>query len=246
MIKFFKEMIESIKEGIEEGKQELAEERKLENADSEIDINLISELPYNESFGTSLSAPFRVVIFGDWFTVFKSLDNSTDNYYPIHLYSFGEYPKLSEHKKEFINKLKIDFEITDQKSCFEVLSSFFDLLSISKKETPLENLEGTKINIPFDKLSEVKASAVVTCIISHIATASTDVGYIDKKDALIILDKVIAYVKQHHNNWDEYSSSFIEGQSEIGLNNSAGTSVLKKYCGYLTTKKGSPWNNINW
>ncbi len=176
MIKFFKEIVSSIKEGIEEGKQELAEEKKLENANSNIDINLISDLPYNESFGTALSAPFRVVIFGDWFTLFKSIDESTDNYYPIHLYSFGEYPKLSEKKKEFIDKLKIDFGITNEQSCFEVLSSFFDLLSISKEKTPIENVEGIKIDIPFDRLPKIKSSAVVTCIISHIVTASTDVG----------------------------------------------------------------------
>lgn len=69
----------------------------------------------------------------------------------------------------------------------------------------------------------------MVCIISHIATASTDAGYLNKKDALKILDEIIDYVKQCHDSWDKYGSRFMEGQSEVGLNNFIGNSVLNQY-----------------
>ncbi len=246
MIKFFKEIISAFKEGIEEGKQELAEEQKLENDKNNIDQTTIESLPYTERFGNALGAPFRVVIFGDWFTLFKKLEESTEDYYPVHLYTFGSYQRLDDVKKTFTKVLKRDFGIKDTSSCLKVLSSFFDIAWIAKKNTPVENIESTEVNMPYAELSEPNKSAVVSCIMSHITTAATDVGYLDKKDALVILDKTIAYVKQHHNNWDDYGTCFIEGQSQVGLNNAVGKSTLKKYVEYLKSKKGSPWNNLNW
>ncbi|TPN81217.1 DUF1266 domain-containing protein [Aquimarina algicola] len=249
MIKFFKEIIASIKEGVEEAKQELEEEKKLENENANLEetsIEDIQKIPYNEAFGNALGAPFRTVIFGDWFTLFKSKEGAEDNYYPIHLHAFGEYPKLKEHQKDFTKLLKRDFKIVNEHSCFVVLSSFFDILSVSKNNTRLENIEGTQVGIPYSSLSEIKISAVLPCIISYIVTSATDVGYLNKKDALDILDRIIPFVKKYHNSWSEYGTSFIEGQTEVGLNNFVGNSILKKNIGYLNSKNGSPWNTITW
>lgn len=246
MIKFFKEIISSIKEGIEEGKQELAEEKKNENESYTLKKIEIEKLPYTECFGNALGAPFRIVIFGDWFTLFNTIDEANNEYYPSHLYSFGSYKKLKDVKKEFITKLNRDFKITDQDSCLTVLSSFFKIANIKKENTIIENIDASEVTIPYTEMDELHKSAVISCIISYITTAATDVGYLKKAEALSILEKTIEYVKNHHNNWNDYGNYFIEGQSEIGLNNLAGNKVLKKYLNYLKTKKGSPWNNLTW
>lgn len=61
-----------------------------------------------------------------------------------------------------------------------------------------------------------------------------------------ILSIINKYAKKHYTNWETFSKEFLTGESNVGLNNSAGRSVLKKYVGYLKAKKGSPWNNISW
>ena len=67
---FFKELIDAFKEGIEEGKQELAEEKKQENIDNFNNRNTITTVPQEEKLGVALASPFRESVFLDWFSVF--------------------------------------------------------------------------------------------------------------------------------------------------------------------------------
>ncbi|KAA5531743.1 DUF1266 domain-containing protein [Paenimyroides baculatum] len=88
--------------------------------------------------------------------------------------------------------------------------------------------------------------ATISAVLSHIISASTDVSYLEKTEAMKILKKVNQYAQKHYTNWENYSKDFIIGEVNVGLNNSAGRGVLKKYIGYLETKIGSPWNTISW
>ncbi len=244
MINFFKELINSFKEGVAEGKAELAEEKAQKETGINADKNIIDGISHHEKFGTALGAPFRIVIFGDWFTLFNFTDD--DEMYPVHLYKFGEYPKLEEHKGEFIKLLHRDFDISDRTSCIEVLASYFDLAGIDKSETVLNGASSDKIDLHMWNPEKEGVKALICAVLSHIISASTDVGYLGKEEALDILGNVNIYAKKHYINWETFSEEFFAGESNVGLNNIAGKSVLKKYIGYLKAKKGSPWNNISW
>ncbi|KFF02248.1 DUF1266 domain-containing protein [Chryseobacterium luteum] len=244
MINFLKELISSFKEGVAEGKNELAQEKAQKEAGINVDKSIIDGISAREKFGTALGAPFRIVIFGDWFTLFNFTDD--DEMYPVHLYGFGEYPKLEKHKGEFIKVLNRDFGISDRTSCIEVLASYFDLAGIDKNETILNGTHSEKVDLHMWNPEKKGVKALICAVLSHIISASTDVGYLGKEEALDILENVNIYAKRHYTNWENFSEEFFDGESSVGLNNSAGKSVLKKYIGYLKTKKGSPWNNISW
>lgn len=252
MIKFFKELFGSIKEGIAEGvaeaNQEMAQEKEQENKLKETENienkKAIDELSFDERFGTALGAPFRVVIFGDWFTIFGS--NDDDGTQPIHLYKFGNYPKLEKHKAELAKFIKRDFNIVDKKTSLEILASYFDVAGIDKNGTILEGISSEKVDANMWNPNKEGVKATISAVLSHIISASTDVGYVEKSEALEILKKVNQYVQKHYTNWENYSKDFITGEANVGLNNSAGRGILKKYIGYLETKTGSPWNTISW
>lgn len=186
MINFIKELISSFKEGIAEGKKELAQEKAQKETRINTDKEMIDAISESEKFGTALGAPFRIVIFGDWFTLFNSTDE--DELYPVHLYKFGEYPKLEKHKDEFINVLRRDFNITDETSCIEVLTSYFDLAGLDKSETILKAKSSEKIDLQMWHPEKEGVKALIFAVISHIITASTDVGYLEKENALGYLE----------------------------------------------------------
>ncbi|WP_293879253.1 MULTISPECIES: DUF1266 domain-containing protein [unclassified Sphingobacterium] len=245
MLKFFKELLNAAKLGVNEPKEELSlkagEEQK---ADSTlIDSNIILGIPYEEQFGNALGAAFRVIVFGDWFTVSGS--NGDDGSYPLHLYQFGNYPKIDQYKNDFIRLLKSDFAIEDTESCLDSLSSYFNLLGIEKRGTALEEKNG-QIDTDVWNISKVGVDAFAIAIISYITTSATDAGYLSKPVASNILKNLSHYAKKHFGDWFLFADYFLEGENHVGLTSKIRKSYLKRYIGYLREKKGSPWNNIAW
>ncbi|MGE8426835.1 MAG: DUF1266 domain-containing protein [Sphingobacterium sp.] len=245
MFKFLRELLNAAKEGVNEAKDELtlkAEEEKRAGSLAP-DNTILLNIPYEEQFGNALGAAFRVIVFGDWFTVFGSTGD--DGSYPIHLYQFGNYPKIDQYRNDFIKLLKRDFGITDTESCLELLSSYFTLLGIEKTGTALEGKNG-QIDTAVWDLSKAGVNAFVVAVVSHITTSATDVGYLSKPVALNILKSLSLYAKKHFSDWLLFSDYFLEGEDQVGLNSKIGKSYLKRYIGYLKEKKGSPWNNVAW
>jgi hypothetical protein len=249
MFKFLKELMDSVKEGIEEGKAELAEEEAAEEKKAHDEhtalLAQIETIPYDEKFGVALGAHFRCAYFNDWFTVFK--DDPDDNEYPIHLYICGSYDAVEENKKGLAQILKRDFDITDTKSCLYVLAMFFSFAGISASGAPLDVDEGVEqLNRQMWDASRPGVNALIASVLSHIVSAGVDVGYIEKADGLSFLKAIASFAKDHYRSWSEFNENFFIGEATVGLNNKAGKAVLAKKAGYLTTKKGSPWNNIDW
>ena len=248
MFKFIKELISSVKEGIDEAKEEIKEENLAEQKntfiDNEENVKEIEKLSYTEKFGTALCAPFRTVFFGDWFSLFKS--EKEDLTMPLHLYKFGKYPQLEEKSKELSNLLKRDFAIVDRESSLKMLKAFFDLAHIDINETILVTTENAIVDKSMWDMSKTGASTLLSSVSSHIITASTDIGFLDKEEAIELLKRIIDYTKENNSSWENYADNFIIGEKNVGLNNSIGRKVLSKYINYLKEKKGSPWNNIMW
>ncbi|MGE8380608.1 MAG: DUF1266 domain-containing protein [Sphingobacterium sp.] len=245
MFKFFKELLSAAKEGVNEAREELAQEAELDKAKSPQINNkdMLNNIPYGEQFGTALGAAFRVIVFGDWFTVFGSAGD--DGTYPIHLYQFGNYPKQAEYRDELVKLLKRDFAITDIESCLQILAAYFNLLGIKTGGTVLEGREDQIDSRSWD-ISKPGVDALVITVSSHITTAAADIGYLPKSAALDILKNLSSYARSHFKDWHTFSEKFLEGEHYVGLNNKIGKSYLKRYIGYLREKIGSPWNNIDW
>lgn len=248
MFKFFKEMVDSFKEGIAEGKEELkqeaAEKEQKEAANQETAQNEIDAIDFDEKFGTALGAPFRVVIFGDWFTLFGSNDN--DPTIPLHLYTFGTYPNKEKFVEELSKSINRDFDINDKESCKDILASYFKIAGINQDNTLLQDKTSNKVDATMWDITKEGSKALICAVVSHIISASVDVGYLTKNEALPLLQNINMFAKQNYSNWQNYSDAFLTGDKNIGLNNSMGRSVLSKYIKHLNTKKGSPWNNISW
>lgn len=246
MFKFFKELVDSFKEGVAEAKEEMAQEATEEKIIKEKElqeVNDIPNIPYAEKFGTALGAPFRVVIFGDWMTIFNKAEENEK--YPVHLYTFGSYLQRAKYEKDLQQCIERDFDIIDNSSAIHTLSAFFTHAGLSKQDTILENTYH-RLGLDMWNLDLPGVPAVMASVLSHIISAATDSGYLEKQDALQILDKVIAYAKIHYDNWTDFETNFLIGEQNVGLNNSLGRSVLAKYTKFLSEKKGSPWQNIEW
>jgi hypothetical protein len=245
MFKFFRELLNAAKEGAREAQEELAQEREMDNASTE-QVNskeLLNDISYDEQFGTALGAAFRVIVFGDWFTVFGSA--SDDGSYPVHLYQFGNYPRQAEYRNEFVKLLKRDFAIEDRESCFQILAAYFNLLGIKIKGIVLEGREDQIGSVSWD-IGKPGVDALAVAVVSHIVTAATDVDYLSKPVAMEMLKSLSSYARLHFVDWSSFSDKFLEGEQQIGLNNNIGKSYLKRYIGYLREKVGSPWKNVVW
>lgn len=235
----------SIKEGIAEELEREENEKLVNKEDLNIeDKKKVDDIPYNESFGTALGNPFRIVIFGEWFTLFNIKDD--DEKYPVHLYKFGSYPNFEKFQPDFIKLLNRDFGINDRESFVDVVSSYFDIARIDKNETILSSSSSNIVDDKMWNIDKQGVKALLSAVLSYQITGAADAGFIDKSDAIKILDKVSAFAKEHYNDWEKIGDDFLIGESSVKLNNGLGSSLLKKYIGYLKTKKGSPWNNIQW
>ncbi len=251
MFKFLKEIADSIKEGIEEAKQELAEEQS--ERDSNIKenfvdpIQFIKQISHEEKFGLALGAPFRVVIFGDWFSIFGN--SIEDDAYPLHLYQFGEYPNKAEYLADLGMVLERDFLITDGNSCLQNVACFFELAGLDRCGTVLEVVDAQAAYGLFEPLWDTDqegVNALLCATMSHIISASTDCDLLEKSAALILMQRVSELAERHYVSWDDYATGFLLGDKNIGLNNKRGRKYLTKYLAYLKDKKGSPWNNVEW
>ncbi|WP_104382438.1 DUF1266 domain-containing protein [Sphingobacterium sp. HMA12] len=245
MFKFFKELLSAVKEGVRDAQEELAQEAEMDKTSKE-QVNgkeMLKGISYEEQFGTALGAAFRVIVFGDWFTVFGSADD--DGTYPIHLYQFGNYPKQAEYSNEFSKLLKRDFAIEDTETCLHILAAYCNLLGVKTHDTVLKGREDQIDSGRWD-IARPGVDALAVAVGSHIVAAATDVGYLPKSAALDILKNLSSYARLHFKDWHTFSEKFLEGEQHVGLNNKIGKSYLKRYIGYLREKIGSPWNNIDW
>ena len=239
MFKFIKELIASAKEGWQEGLDEVAAEET--NSIQPGGFTEAPDVAHAESFGVGLAAPFRVVTFGDWFSVMDK--NKGDDQYPPHLYQFGDYPTLEEKRGELAASIKRDFGIEGRESCLNILAGLYRLLDLPTANTPMEGYEGEAFEW---KMDQPHAAVLATVVAAHVATAGTDVGYLPKAEAQAVLDDLRQFIQPRYTDWHAFGDAFLLGEQNVGLNNAMGRKVLTKYVGYLRAKPGSPWNNLAW
>jgi hypothetical protein len=276
MFKWFKEIfVDSIKEGIDEAKQEVAEEKekerisKKENAEKERAAQeenrlRILAIPYPEKFAVSIAAPFRAVYLSGWSPVFENNESDGRVTWPLSLYSFGEANSITEEKRKALKELIArDFDITSQDSATKSIASLLLAGNISTKLEKYADEESQTFNAFLTALREAaevhsnhalavviaeerSLKALLCCMAAYAITSSVDCGYLEKSLALELLGDVTTYVKADFTGWKNYSDEFLTGEKSSKLNNAVGRRFLVKYVEYLHKKPGSPWRNVEW
>jgi hypothetical protein len=80
-----------------------------------------------------LAVPFRVNIFLDWFTVFKSKRNDVEmDVYPLHLYTFGDGLEIEEDdRRRMAENIEDGFGATDGDSALAAIGDLFEMRRIA-------------------------------------------------------------------------------------------------------------------
>jgi hypothetical protein len=260
---FFKELVDSFKEGAAEGlaeaREEVAAEAAVEAARTEgSNEDFFTRTPYDEQFGVALAAPFRETIFMDWFTIFKSEDLS--DVFPRHLYNIS-IPELLEpsNVKEMKELLERDFEIVDETSALWAAGQLFTGACVpSEMEFPcIDGKEDTwadnakmiysPLHIGADDERKKSALTMLVNMAAHAVTMSANVGYISVETALLLLRDLGVFTKSlygKNGSWEEYGEMFLAANDIFELNKKAGMKVLRKNVENLCERPGSPWRNV--
>ena len=276
MFKWFKEVfVDSIKEGIDEAKQEIAEEKEKERILQEEEMKKeqirqeenrlrILAIPYPEKFAAAIAAPFRAVYLSGWAPVFEKDESEDRITWPLSLYSFGEADSIADEKRgELRELLARDFDIEDGDSALQSIASLLYAGTISERLQKYADEDSQTLNgfltalreaaeaDSADELASAIAAArslkaLLSCMTAYAITGSVDCGYLDKPFALELLADVAAYVKADFSGWQDFGEEFLAGEKSVKLNNPLGRRFLSKYVGYLHLKLGSPWRNIDW
>ncbi|MDR3305459.1 MAG: DUF1266 domain-containing protein [Clostridiales Family XIII bacterium] len=258
---FFKELIEAIKEGRAEAKEELAQEAAKQEASKKSDeaerTAFLDSIPYGERFGMALAAPFRVSVFLDWFTVWKN-DDHTDDEFPRHLYAISPGGLLQKSDLKALKKaLARDFSISDESSALCIIGQIFDGGAIpSATEFPEYDRKTTNYGDYarplyganyLDEDGRKNGLTLVANMAAHAVAGSVDLGYITLDVGLSLLRDVGAFVKSLYGpdgSWAEYGTRFLAANDIFELNDKKAMELLGKYVHKLCEKPGSPWVNV--
>ncbi len=251
MFRWFKEVfVDSIKEGIAEAKQEIAEEEKQTEHQEEVKSR-VPEIPDSEKFSVALAAPFRAVYVSGWSLIFEEEDDADQ---PLALYSFGESDSVTEAQRKTLRELMSrDFNISGHESALKFIASLLHAGEISDKLAEYANEDLHALNhvlspdaIVYSDRLQKPLKALMTAMAAHGLTCSTDCGYLEKPFALELLSDITAYAKTNFSGWQDYGDAFLTGEKIAKLNNGLGRKFLSGNMEHLYTKAGSPWKHIEW
>ncbi|MGG5369394.1 DUF1266 domain-containing protein [Enterococcus sp. AZ196] len=226
-------------EGYNEAKAEQEEKDAQSLSEQEKFKENVSSIPLEKRLLISVAAPFRVVTFGDWFTLFKETEEK-DEYLPIHLHTFGEGLVLSEEqKKRLLESLNKDFQVVDRDSALRSLEemtetnwNYFDELMDDAQLTRVDYFQQPEVGALY---------AVLIAVSGYMLTASVDVGFLSESEALQAMEELLKDFPIIFTDWADYRNHFLAGNQQTHLNKGISQKALKKYTSYLLTKSGSPW-----
>jgi hypothetical protein len=272
VFKFFKELKDAAREGfdegVSEGKAELAAEEATARADEEAaraeERAQIAGIPPDEQFAAALAAPWRLAFFcdWDWYSPFK--DDSEDDVYPVHLYTFGVPGLLTDKEISAMktNDLKRDFGAVDRESSLRAAAEWLRFLSFSANREVsalLSEYDGFDDQLcdggdhegqDKDEVIELYRShygmtgVFSASALANALTSAVDVGYVEKELAMAVLRDVSDYVRGQCEDWEDYAAQFLAGEAELELNDKKGRKKLGRIVDNLIEKRGSPWNNV--
>jgi hypothetical protein len=220
MFKFFKELIDSAKEGLAEGKAELAQEAaEREAARQEGNAALEARLAASsrfENFAVALTAVYRETFASDLRDA-EEMQRSA-----VHLLCVDIPPKEVEPWKKLLAR---DFSVTERENAEAVVTEIVSGLPSQPSDDDLALWIGRA---------------------SHLATGSAAVGYVSAEAALEWLVPAVELAVKRFSGWDNYAQSFLAGEREAPGSNFVGRKLLASMAQKLLESERSPWKTVAW
>ena len=222
MIKFFKELFDSAKEGVAEAKAELAVEAQ-KTADALLErqagaleaFNLTSDF---ERFSVALAAPYRHIYSSE-------LSNAKNE--SRKAYGLQSINLLGETEQEWKNLLKRDFSVTDGASAALVINE----------------LEGVILE---PELLSNDAAAVWLVRSSYVIFTSAAIGYFTHRQAFDLIEPLAVAAARRFSSWQDLGASFLRGEKNVPGSNVFGRKFLADANKELLSNPLSPWVELGW
>ncbi|RZI96671.1 MAG: DUF1266 domain-containing protein [Haliea sp.] len=220
MFKFFKELVDSAKEGLAEAKAELAEEQAAKDeagrAATSVLIDRLAATSPREAFAVALAAPYRQVFL-------RELSTATREERPaVYLRCMAIPDGEIEDWKKLLDR---DFSVTDALGAQTTVADMVDQL---------------------DTLDSDEALALWLVRASHLATGSAAVGYVPVGEALEWLAPALQAAIDNFNDWESFGQAFLAGEPTAPGSNVLGRKFLAGAVDSLLKDPLSPWVGDTW
>ena len=220
MFKFLKELVDSAKEGLAEGKAEAAQkEADYQAAQQQNSAALAGRLAASsrfENFAVALAAIYRETFAPDLALA------RAEQRVAIHLLCIGIRPNEVESWKKLLER---DFSVTDGEQAKAVVTEIVDGLVSNASDEDLALWIGRA---------------------AHLATGAAAVGYVNDATALDWLEPVVEVAIGRFSSWDHYAKSFLAGERNAPGSNFVGRKVLASKAQRLLDDERSPWKTVAW
>lgn len=220
MFKFFKEMLDSVKEGVAEGKAEAAQEEAERQAASQqvnaaLEARLAASSRY-ENLAVALATIYRETFAPD----LKAAQEAQRS--AVHLLCIGITAEEVEPWKKLLAR---DFDVSDGAQARAVIGQLTPEPAAAVSDDDM---------------------AVQIARASHLATGAAAVGHIPADEALSLLEPVVTEAVERFSGWEAYGRSFLLGEREAPGSNFLGRKVLSSTVEKLLQDERSPWKTVPW
>ena len=235
MFKFFRELIDSAKEGAQEAKTELQQEAQLK-ADAEA-ARVANELaqfeatapPASERFAMALATPYRYIFSSEMGIAARNSRRA---------YGFETIGLLGETEKSWAGLLQRDFSINDEASAMETVAHFRQQLRSSSVDRNTENGIGQD--------SRHDSAAVWLVRVSYVIVTSAALGYFSPQFAYDLLRPFAVEAGQEFSGWEDLGRSFLRGEKHEPGSNFLGRKLFASAIEDLLVNPISPWVTVPW
>ncbi|MBJ2159475.1 DUF1266 domain-containing protein [Variovorax sp. IB41] len=220
MFKFFKELVDTVKEGMAEGRAELAQETAdreaaLQETNAALAARLAASSPF-ENFAVALAAVYRQTFAPDLKEAHEAQRSA------VHLLCVGIPPDEVEAWKKLLAR---DFSVTNGPEAEAAVAEIVDDLASHSSNDDLALWIGRA---------------------AHLATGAAAVGHSTAEEALDWLEPVAELAIERFSGWDHYARSFLAGERNAPGSNIVGRKLLASVAEKLLADDLSPWKKVAW
>ncbi|MEO1771095.1 MULTISPECIES: DUF1266 domain-containing protein [Enterococcus] len=239
MFEIIKEyIIKPFKEGKEEARKEVEQEKREQDQRTR---DTIADLTYTEMFAACLAAPFRAVLFLDWFSLFKKEEVDFEDQPILHLLCFGETANLNE---EDIRSLKVQ-----QETSFNIFSGEEALIvaKASLQAADIQLLSLREVSESSEAAhSKINFTALEIGIAAMALVSAVDTSLLQKDQVLAIFEELIPKVQEKFEGWEHYGTRLLDQEAIVKFNTGFSRKQFEGDIKNLIHKSNSPWQYLKW
>jgi hypothetical protein len=241
VFKFFKELIDSAKEGVQEAKTEMQQEAQVKSEAeaarlaNELALFEASAPPPFERFSVALAAPYRSIFSSEMGIAERNSRRA---------HGFEAIGLLGETEKSWASLLQRDFSITDEASAMDTVAHFRDLLRSSSLDPNTSHPNTSHLNTSQGDRHD--SAAVWYVRVSYVIVTSAAVGLFSHQFAYDLLRPFAVAASQEFSGWDDLGRSFLRGEKHEPGSNFLGRKLFASTVETLLVNPISPWVQLPW